>query len=97
MNNGEGLIPEIISKQWQDNWMCVAFTVVIAVVWPALSLPVGRFSLGYFTFWAVLAIAWGTVASAVIIVMPLVESWGTICKVCVGIFTNDTVTSTWKK
>ncbi|KAL6642363.1 hypothetical protein ACP70R_020544 [Stipagrostis hirtigluma subsp. patula] len=78
------------AKRWIVKWG-VAFTVVIAVVWPALSLPAGRFSLGYFTFWAAVAIAWGTVASAVIIVLPLVESWGTICRVCAGMFTNDAV------
>ncbi|RLM98860.1 urea-proton symporter DUR3-like [Panicum miliaceum] len=37
------------------------------------------------------AIAWGTVGSAVIIVLPLVGSWGTICKVCAGMFTSDGV------
>lgn len=49
----------------------------------------GQFSLGYFTFWAVIAIAWGTIGSAVIIILPLSESWQTISSVCVGMFTND--------
>lgn len=49
----------------------------------------GKFSLGYFTFWAVIAIAWGTVASVVIILLPLIESWDTIGKVFNGMFTND--------
>lgn len=48
-----------------------------------------RFSLGYFTFWAAIAIAWGTVASAVIIIMPLYESWDTIQTVFAGLFTNQ--------
>lgn len=47
------------------------------------------FSKGYFTFWAVVAIAWGTVGSAVIIVLPVAESWQTIQSVMLGMFTND--------
>lgn len=49
----------------------------------------GKFSLGYFTFWAVVAIAWGTIASVVIIILPLTESWGTIVRVLNGMLTND--------
>lgn len=45
--------------------------------------------MGYFTFWAVVAIAWGSIASAVIIVLPLLESWRTITCVLSGMFTND--------
>ncbi|CAL5359374.1 unnamed protein product [Camellia sinensis] len=48
-----------------------------------------RFSEGYFTFWAIIAIAWGTIGSAVIIVLPLTESWQTIQSVILGMFTND--------
>lgn len=49
----------------------------------------GQFSNGYFTFWAIIAIAWGTIGSAVIIILPLVESWGTIQDVFLGMLTND--------
>ncbi|GER57620.1 sodium/proline symporter [Striga asiatica] len=49
----------------------------------------GQFSKGYFTFWAVIAIAWGTIASAVIIALPLIESRETIRNVILGMFTND--------
>lgn len=49
----------------------------------------GEFSKGYFYFWAVIAIAWGTIGSAVIIALPLIESWETIQAVILGIFTND--------
>lgn len=50
---------------------------------------VGEFSKGYFTFWTVIAIAWGTIGSAVIIALPLIESWKTIESVVLGMFTND--------
>lgn len=78
------------AKRWIVKWGLV-FTVVIVVLWPALSVPAGRFSLGYFTLWAAIAIVWGTVGSAVIILMPLVESWDTISMVCAGMLTNDIV------
>jgi len=52
-------------------------------------LTTGEFSKGYFYFWAVIAIGWGTVGSAVIIVLPLMESWETIQSVIMGMFTND--------
>ncbi|OEL13845.1 Urea-proton symporter DUR3 [Dichanthelium oligosanthes] len=48
------------AKRWIVKWG-VALTVVIVVLWPALSLPAGRFSAGYFTLCAAVAIAWGTV------------------------------------
>ncbi|KAK1262344.1 Urea-proton symporter DUR3 [Acorus gramineus] len=76
------------AKAWIIKWG-VGFTAVIVVLWPLLSLPAGQFSLGYFTFWAIIAIAWGTVGSIVIIAQPLIESWETIQNVLLGMFTND--------
>ncbi|XP_052210134.1 urea-proton symporter DUR3-like [Diospyros lotus] len=78
----------IRAKAWIVKWG-VGFTVVIALLWPLLCLPAGQFSKGYFTFWAVIAIAWGTIGSAGIIVLPLTESWKTIQSVMLGMFTND--------
>uniref|UniRef100_A0A0E0MB99 Urea-proton symporter DUR3 n=1 Tax=Oryza punctata TaxID=4537 RepID=A0A0E0MB99_ORYPU len=78
------------AKRWIVRWGLV-FTGVIVVAWPALSLPARRYSLGYFTLWAAVAIAWGTVGSVVIILLPVAESWTTITKVCAGMFTNDAV------
>ncbi|KAH7836222.1 hypothetical protein Vadar_033777 [Vaccinium darrowii] len=76
------------AKAWIVKWG-VGFTIVIVLLWPLLSLPAGRFSKGYFTFWAIIAIAWGTIGSAVIIILPLMESWKTIQSVVLGMFTND--------
>ncbi|KAM3686554.1 hypothetical protein ACB098_10G010500 [Castanea mollissima] len=76
------------AKAWIVKWG-IGFTVVIAVLWPLLSLPVGVFTKGYFTFWAVIAIAWGTIGSVVIIGLPLIESRKTIQSVFMGMFTND--------
>lgn len=36
-----------------------------------------------------IAIGWGTIGSAVIIALPLMESWETIQTVILGMFTND--------
>lgn len=77
----------IRAKAWILKWG-IGFTFVIVVAWPALSLPAKVFNLQYFTFWAVIAIAWGTIGSAVIILLPLIESWETIQLVLRGIFTN---------
>ncbi|KAL2517296.1 Urea-proton symporter DUR3 [Abeliophyllum distichum] len=78
----------IRAKAWIVKWG-VGFTVVIVIMWPLLTLPAGQFNKGYFTLWAVIAISWGTIASAVIIALPLMESWGTIQKILIGMFTND--------
>ncbi|KAI3978329.1 hypothetical protein MKX01_013127 [Papaver californicum] len=77
----------LAAKAWIVKWG-VVFTVVIVILWPLLSLPAGAFNLGYFTFWAVIAIIWGTVGSAVIIALPLIESWDTIKLILIGMLTN---------
>eukprot|EP00250_Pteridium_aquilinum_P010974 c19756_g1_i1 orf=325-2298(+) len=74
------------AKSWILKWG-IGFTFVIVILWPALSLPAKDFSLEYFTLWAVIAIAWGTIGSAVIILLPLIESWETIQLVLKGLFT----------
>ncbi|KAL2348797.1 hypothetical protein Fmac_002797 [Flemingia macrophylla] len=78
----------IHAKAWVVKWG-IGFTALIVILWPILSLPAGEFSKGYFYFWAVIAIGWGTVGSAVIIVLPIMESWETIQNVIMGMFTND--------
>ncbi|KAF8084609.1 hypothetical protein N665_0710s0017 [Sinapis alba] len=76
------------AKAWIVKWGLV-FTLLIVVIWPLLSLPARVFSRGYFWFWAIVAVAWGTIGSIVIIGLPLIESWETIKSVCMGMFTND--------
>ncbi|KAI5076039.1 hypothetical protein GOP47_0008895 [Adiantum capillus-veneris] len=73
------------AKGWILKWG-IGFTLVIVVLWPALSLPAKVFSLEYFTLWTVVAIAWGTIGSAVIIFLPLIESWQTIQLILRGMF-----------
>lgn len=65
------------------------FPKCFLLIFHKLFLNAGDFSLGYFTFWAVIAIAWGTIGSIAIIALPIVESWATIKSVILGMFTND--------
>lgn len=78
------------AKAWIVKWG-TGFTIVIVIVWPILSLPAKVFSSGYFTFWAVISIAWGTIGSLVIIILPLIESRETLVSVLLGMLTNDGV------
>lgn len=56
---------------------------------PLFSYCAGEFNKKYFTLWAIISIAWGTIGSVVIIFLPLIESWETIREVMLGMFTND--------
>ncbi len=49
-------------------------TLILVVVWPALTLPVGVFSAPYFRFWVFLSFAWGFLSCVVMILLPLWES-----------------------
>ncbi|CAM6043829.1 unnamed protein product [Sphagnum compactum] len=78
------------ARNWIIKWG-VGFTLVIVIIWPIFALPAKVFSEGYFAFWAAIAIIWGTVGSAVIILLPLYESWATLKLVFLGMFTSDIV------
>jgi hypothetical protein len=76
------------ARNWIIKWG-VGFTILIVIVWPIFALPAKVFSVGYFTFWAAIAIIWGTVGSAVIIFLPLYESRHTLSFIILGMFTSD--------
>ena len=70
------------------------------IVWPLLSLPAGCgasgvecgvFSKNYFILWVSVAVAWGILATVVIILLPLYESMDGIRLVFKGVMTNDDV------
>jgi hypothetical protein len=83
---------------WIKKWG-IGFTFIMIVLWPVFSLPAGCgtsagcgvFNKGYFNLWVGIALAWGTVATAVIIFLPVYESWDSISVVLKGMFTNDDV------
>jgi len=54
------------------------FTFIMVIVWPILSLPAGVFTKGYWAMWVFISLAWGFVASFVIIALPLYESMDSI-------------------
>merc|ERR1719440_703519 len=63
----------------------VATSILLCVVWPALSVPAGVFTKSYFAFWVFIALLWGLVATFVIIVLPLYESYDQIMLVLYGL------------
>lgn len=52
----------------------IVITLVLVICWPALSLPIGVFTKGYFKFWVIISFIWGIVSCALMITLPLVES-----------------------
>lgn len=52
----------------------ICLAVGIFIVWPALALPAGVFSLSYFTFWVYVSLAWGVISTCILIILPLWES-----------------------
>jgi hypothetical protein len=54
--------------------VAVAFTLLVGVVWPALTLPAGEvFSEGYFTFYVALCLGWLLASFAAVTLWPLLE------------------------
>ncbi len=51
-----------------------ALTLILLIGWPILALPAKVFSEGYFTFWVIIAMVWGIVASVVCICLPIIEA-----------------------
>ncbi|EIE20547.1 urea active transporter-like protein [Coccomyxa subellipsoidea C-169] len=47
---------------------------ILIVAWPCLTLPAKVFSQGYFTFWVILSIVWGLIATFLATFLPLWES-----------------------
>lgn len=72
------------SKRWivRRGW---ALTIVLVIIWPALSVPAKVFTMDYFAFWVLVAIVWGFGSAVVITVLPLTESSEEIGKVLTGL------------
>jgi len=69
---------QVIRFTW---WTGGALTLVLLILWPVLALPAKVFSQGYFTFWIIIAMIWGIVASVVCIVLPIYEAMDVIMNV----------------
>lgn len=74
---------------WIFKWG-IGLTILIVVIWPALSVPEGVFTKSYFAFWVFISIIWGFVAATSIIILPIYESWGAIQTVLDGMMGKET-------
>lgn len=52
----------------------VSIAFILVVLWPALTAPVRVFSKAYFTFWVILSMIWGLVATLILLFLPIWES-----------------------
>ncbi|GLC42950.1 hypothetical protein PLESTB_000288600 [Pleodorina starrii] len=85
-NNFEGEdSPEALNRVIRFTWASGGvLTLIFLILWPLLALPAGIFSEGYFTFWVMLAMVWGIVASAVCIMLPVIEASDVVVAVLRG-------------
>jgi len=90
-NDQSGLAEEDFSetflaeaKAWIQKWGW-AFTIIMVIVWPLLSLPAGVFTKDYWSMWVFISISWAFVATFVIIWLPLYESADTFRGIFVAI------------
>lgn len=49
-------------------------SLILILVWPLLALPATVFSENYFTFWVIIALIWGWVATLIMIFLPVYEA-----------------------
>jgi Na+/proline symporter len=61
-------------------------SLVLVVIWPLLSIPARVFTRSYFSFWVLVAIAWGFGAAIIITFLPLIESSEEISTALSGLF-----------
>ncbi|KAG2496328.1 hypothetical protein HYH03_005559 [Edaphochlamys debaryana] len=77
--------PEALDRVISFTWATGGtLTLVLLICWPILALPAKVFSQGYFTWWIILAMIWGIVASVICILLPIVEAWDLIVIVFKG-------------
>lgn len=72
------------AKGWIMKWG-ITLSFVLFIIWPLLSIPAGVFTKDYFSFWIFVALTWGFLATAVIIILPIWESKNSILAVVAGI------------
>jgi len=65
---------------WITKWGS-GFSILMVVIWPLLSLPAGVFDKDYWAFWVFVSLIWSFVATFVIVVLPIYESWDAISSV----------------
>jgi Na+/proline symporter len=82
------------SKAAMDNafkWILIwggILSVVLFILWPCLALPAKVFSKGYFTFWVIISMTWGFIATVIATVLPPWEARGQLVKTMKNMFTG---------
>jgi len=61
-------------------------TFILIIVWPVLSVPAGKFTKSYFSFWVLVAIGWGFGSAIIITFLPLIESSEDILTALSGLY-----------
>ncbi len=56
--------------KWITRWG-LALALILIVLWPLLALPAKDFSKGYFTFWVIISMTWGFIATVIAVVLPV--------------------------
>lgn len=83
--------PQLLAKA--ERWITrrgYALTLILVVIWPLLSAPAGVFTKSYFSFWVLVAVAWGFGSALIITVLPLSESASDINNVLSGLYNTVT-------
>ncbi|KAG2494462.1 hypothetical protein HYH03_007514 [Edaphochlamys debaryana] len=84
-NEDEEDSPEALDRVIKFTWATGGtLTLVLLILWPILALPAKVFNQGYFTFWVIVAMVWGIVASCICILLPIIEAWDLIVTVMKG-------------
>merc|ERR1711935_512366 len=63
------------AKAWIFNYGW-GYTVFLCIAWPLMRVPMGAFGKSTFQLWAAVALMWGWIACAVIVIYPVYESFG---------------------
>merc|ERR1712060_892061 len=71
------------AKDWIFKYGC-GYSFFLVVLWPLACVPMGAFGKSTFQLWAGIAVMWGWIASTVIIILPLYESFAGMKKALFG-------------
>ena len=83
------------TKHKSEYAFSFTLVIVLLVIWPSISYPVGDFGRSYFKFWIALIVIWSFIAALVSIALPIYESRKELVKMFRGflgrrsIFLND--------
>merc|ERR1712060_1030686 len=80
------------AKDWIFKYG-VGYSFFLVVLWPLACVPMGAFGKSTFQLCAGIAVMWGWVASTIIIILPLYESWDGVKSAMFGGATKEVNTT----